>query len=138
MQFPKNFLRPYGQVDAPMEEKAVLARVSPESCEWFRQPKVAMSELAEAIQKNVALLSEHNKTFNALASLPAMLQPLVEALQPLNTKNAETPVKGNIKNILKLVINDQNDDIIDAAFQIGGTLFHSYPSHSGENFVLPL
>ena len=35
-QFPKNVLRPYGQVDGPMEEKAVLARVSPELCEWFR------------------------------------------------------------------------------------------------------
>ena len=34
-----------------MEEKEVLAQVSPESCEWFRRPKVAMSELVETGKK---------------------------------------------------------------------------------------
>ena len=65
-QFHLNFLRPYGQVDRAME-KAVLTRVSPESCEWFRRPKVAMLQLTETIQKNVAIISEHTKTLKELA-----------------------------------------------------------------------
>ena len=81
-----------------------------------------MSKLAETIQKNLALLSENGKAVKALTSLPAVLQPLVEALQPLNTKNAEEPTRGNVKNVLKCVI-DENDALIDAAFQIGGALF---------------
>ena len=49
-----------------------------------------------------------------------MLQPLVEALKLLNTKNA-----GKIKpqEVLKLVIDDEYDEVIDAAFPLGGALF---------------
>ena len=74
-------------------------------------------------RKKCGLLNEHMNTLKELASLPAVLQPLVEVLKPLNTKNAETPDKRNVKKALKHLIDDENDEIIDAAFQLGGAVF---------------
>ena len=71
----------------------------------------------------MALLNEKRSTFKELASLPAVLEPLVEAPEPINMKNVETPDKRNMKKALKNLIDDKNDQLIDAAFQLGGSLF---------------
>ena len=54
-QFPKNFLRPYGEVDPAPTEAVVFKRTQPFSCEWLTRPKIAMSELAETIRKEFGI-----------------------------------------------------------------------------------
>ena len=61
-QFPVNFLRPYGRVDDAPDEETISKRINPISCEWFGWPKVAMSEFADTITQNMALLEDGYET----------------------------------------------------------------------------
>ena len=56
-QFPKKILRPYGAVEQAPSEETVLKRVKPNSCEWLKRPKVAMSEMAETLTANMDMLA---------------------------------------------------------------------------------
>ena len=84
---------------------------------------MAISVLAETLKRNVYLISQEKQQFDKISGLLTILQSLVEAIDPINTQNDETPGKQNLKNVLRYVIDDECDDVIDAAFKLRGALF---------------
>ncbi|CAB3983008.1 Hypothetical predicted protein [Paramuricea clavata] len=102
-QFLKNFLRPYGQQDEAPNEHTVYKRIKPASCEWLLRPKVATSELADTIQKSLETLEEH--------------------LPLLNTRDPGDPTTQSVKALLKFLCDDEIDNAINEAYQIGSALF---------------
>ena len=45
---PQDFVKPYGKGEKPVVAGEILADAKPISCEWFRRPSVAISEIAES------------------------------------------------------------------------------------------
>ena len=82
-QFPKKILRPYGAVEQAPSEETVLKRVKPNSCEWLKRPKVAMSEMAETLTANMDMLATKESPLlskNGVKSYKAKLAPLMKNL----------------------------------------------------------
>ena len=90
-EFPQNLLRPHGQAEtAPMED-VVFKRIKPTSCEWLKQPKVAMSEMADTLTKNMKMLSLTDRTtllsIERESTYKKKLAPLLKYLENLNSKS---------------------------------------------------
>lgn len=47
--------------------------------------------ILETLKRNDDLISEEKQQFYKISRLPTILQPLVEAIDPINTQNDETP-----------------------------------------------
>ena len=55
-QFPHHFLRPYdAQLECTYEE--FLQKLTPRNCEWLMRPKIALSEVAQALRENWELFN---------------------------------------------------------------------------------
>ena len=106
-----------------MEEKEVLAQVSPESCEWFRRPKVAMSELVETGKKcgPSQREKEHFQGIGVSASRSGAFGGGARAHKHEECRNAGQ--EEHEEGVKKPDRDDKNDQLIDAAFQLGGSLF---------------
>jgi hypothetical protein len=57
-QFPRQFLRPYGEAEKAPSTDTVFKRIKPFTCEWLLRPKVALSEFADTMLKNTALIKD--------------------------------------------------------------------------------
>ena len=51
-QFPKYFVTPYGQVK-PLNPEDLEKRLSESNCEYYKRPKVALSETSNTILSNI-------------------------------------------------------------------------------------
>lgn len=126
-QFPKNFLRPYGKQDKVPTEDTVFRRTKPESCEWLVRPKVAASELAETIEQSLESLDDLSGRIllrpSALVKFKSTFDTIHEHVSSFNTKAGGNAKPENVKALLKFLCNDDLDEAIDEAFQIGSSLF---------------
>ena len=59
-QFPRSWIRPYGLADTKPPTAAKVLELKPFTCEWLLRPKVALSELAESVDKNLNHLIDDN------------------------------------------------------------------------------
>ena len=113
---------------APDGEK-IMRRIHPVSCEWLKRPKVAMSEFADTMIENVKWLNGDGKTLVDsfdMGTVSEKLQPMLQALGHLNTKNSEANPKGkHFKKVLSTLY--ENDHEVDNAMknmvQLGGSMF---------------
>lgn len=99
-QFPKHFLKPYGELKDSLEEEQILKDIKPINCEYLGRPKIALSEMGETCSKNyeraMDLLSgweletmrhklekyaDKVKMLNTRTELPVMRQNVVEAMK---------------------------------------------------------
>ena len=128
-QFPKNFLRPYGQVEHAPDEDTVFRRISPESCEWLKRPKVALSELSDTLSTNLKLLESNTDmsllSTRGITNFSHKLSPLLQRLENFNTKAKHQATPSDVKGFLKHIIGTDDDveSLIDEAFEVGGALF---------------
>ena len=128
-QFPKNFLRPYGRVETLPDEELVFHRTNPESCEWYTRPNVAISELSETIEENLAKIRTTSSPVLSGEAKEAILEnlvPLEEALKPFNARGGERhATKENVKTFLSLLYekNKAMKKVLSGCFEIGGAMF---------------
>ena len=85
-QFPKQFLRPYGKIDAPLQSKLIKEKLKPQNSEWFQRPKVATSEIAERFLENLEFVQQLMSGWS-LDEMIAILQKYWDMEYPLITKN---------------------------------------------------
>ena len=126
-QFPKNLLRPYGRQEEAPNEDTVYKRIKPECCEWLLRRKVATSELADAIQKSLETLEEvSGRTLlrsSSLVRFKTAFDGIRQHLPLLNTRDPSDPTTQSVKALLKFLCDDEIDNAIDEAYQIGSALF---------------
>ena len=127
-QFPQIFLRPYGAIEQAPSEETVLKRVKPNSCEWLKRPKVAMSEMAETLTANMDMLATKESPLlskSGVKSYKAKLAPLMKNLEHFNSKNETKLTQSDVKGVLKFLVgaDAETDSLIDDAMEVGAALF---------------
>ena len=86
-QFPKSFLRLYGEVEKSPAPETVFRRIQPFTYEWLLRPKVALSELSETLAKNVDIIAQKDQqlvTGNAIKKLVSGTKSLQKSLHVLH------------------------------------------------------
>ena len=127
-QFTRQFLPPYGEAeDAPTPE-TVFRRLQPFTCEWLIRPKVAGSEFAETLVKNLELLHANQSelvSHDSISYLQQSLADLNNNLAPLRKVNENNPTRNNIVQVMKFLFNDNDelDTTIDNLLRLGGAMF---------------
>lgn len=126
--FPSNYLKPYGQAAKKPDHETIMKRLHGMSCEWLKRPKVAMSELAATLNENMQLLQDNSgQLINDMAveNLKTAMQPMHNSLLKLNTRNNTPANKGDIKNVLMTLMNNNNGlpGIMEQMFEVGGAMY---------------
>ena len=93
----------------------------------MRRPEIGMSEFAETIEKNLSFLTENDCHFlkkNKFISISGKLQNFTTLLRKLNTRNTDEHIAPpHIKQFLKLLLDDEMDDLFQQMFHFGGAMF---------------
>ena len=125
--FPKNFLKPYGRVEAYPPEQVALSRLRPEDCEWLRRPHVATSELCSTVTENLevpqkpSLLLDDSKIMDFTKNL----QPVAQLLAPFHKESQTMPNDVQRRNLLLALLNPGNALAaqLDQCVEPGAALF---------------
>lgn len=56
--FPRQRLRPYGEIKEATPDSIMLEKATRLNCEYVLRPSVALSEMADTISSNVGILTE--------------------------------------------------------------------------------
>ena len=128
--FPTSFLKPYGLADKAPTEATILKRVNSINCEWLRRPQTGISEFAETIEKNTALLAETSSAFlqkETFATVKEQLSEHLRVLQKFNTKADDhgKPTAQHVKRFLQLMLteDDEMDNHFKDMMEIGGAMY---------------
>ena len=107
-QFARSWIRPYGLADTKPPTAAKVLELKPFTCEWLLRPKVALSELAESVEKNLhrALLHYCKILF-------------------LGRSSTGEATRENVVETLKFLFADNEglDEQMDTLFSLGGAIF---------------
>ena len=127
-QFPRQFVRPYGEADTAPNEETILKRIKPFTCEWLLRPKIALSEFSDTILKNTELMkTDEQNVLNAdfVSNLETQLKPLKKNITNLNREHEGEATEKNVVETLKFLYkeNDELDNMVDSMFHVGGALF---------------
>lgn len=127
-QFAGNYLQPYGKAKPPPDTETILKWLYPKLCEWLGRPKVAMSEFAETMTYNMALLSEEPSPFlnnSAFEAVKSHMGPMLEACKNLNTRNQRNASKEDIKAVLEEIYDPESNlhSVMAEMFEIGNAMY---------------
>lgn len=127
-QFPRQFLRPYGEADKAPPVETVMKRIKPFTCEWLLRPKVALSELSDTVLKNTNVIKSHSQTIltDEFAKLfQNYLKPINKHLANLHKDSEQRVTEADVVETLKFLYqeNDELDTIVEHMFHVGGALF---------------
>ena len=131
-QFTRNFIRPYGWVDAPLSDPEILARLKDFTCEWISRPRTAILEMEDTIGSNLPVIKYHSQMIvnaEVVGKVEKYLSPLQEAFARLDKKRDDTapPTQEDAKKLVRH-FQDQNigeefDDFIDQCYEASAGLF---------------
>jgi hypothetical protein len=112
----------------------VFKRIKPFTCEWLLRPKVALSEFADTMLKNTALIKDQaNNVLTAefVKTFTNHMKPITRHLNHLHKDSQQEPGEEDVVETLKFLYqeNDDFDTIIDEMFQVGGALFVTAVQH---------
>ena len=129
MQFPKNYLQPYGRAKPVPDQETVLRRLRHFNCEWLKRPKTAASELYSSISENlVLLLEDENCIRKEEVEIVAESQEMLDLLKYGAMFHRFAEPKGGMPEAKKLVQhllqpNEQLDKFFSRAFLMGNALY---------------
>ena len=131
-QFTRNFIRPYGRVDAPLSDPEILARLKDLTYEWISRPRTASSEMADTKGSNLLVIKDHSQMIinaEVVGKVEKYLSPLQEAFARLDKKRDDTApptqedVKKLVRHFLDQNIGEEFDDFIDQCYEAIAGLF---------------
>lgn len=127
-QFPRQFLRPYGEADKTPSTETVFKRIKPFTCEWLLRPKVAISELSDTVLKNLDILTNKDQTVvdcETVKKLVNEIKPVRKHLETLHKDGIGHPAEKDVVQTLKFLFaeKDEMDSLVDEMFHVGGALF---------------
>lgn len=108
--FPRQRLRPYGEISTPTPDYQMLDKASVINCEYLVRPKVALSELAETVSANKAHLESELLALNTSKTITA-LEDFKRAVAPFNTRSGSGVTTNDVHSLLKYSIGNDDDEI---------------------------
>ncbi len=121
----KAFLRPYGRAEGVPDNNGIMRIMNFKNSECFCHPHVAMSELSDTMQENMAIIDKfplNNK--RALQEVLTALATFTKTLQPFKRGSAFVPTVENANNFMQdLIPKNSIDNFIEQAFEVSGALF---------------
>ena len=129
MQFPKNYLQPYGRSKPVPDQETILRRLRHFNCEWLKRPKTGASELYSSISENlVLLLDDENCIRKEEVEAVAESQEMLDFLKYGAMFHRFAEPKGGLPEAKKLVQhllqpNEQLDNFFSRAFLMGNALY---------------
>ena len=129
--FPRQRLRPYGEIKEATPDSVMLEKASRLNCEYVIRPAVALSEMADTVTSNLPTLKDMLRNMDE-AKVIREVEEMNEAVKMFNTRS-DLPVRNSdVHNLLKYTIADDDDGDSDATFdQIEhlGMLMYVIASH---------
>ena len=131
-QFTRNFIRPYGWVDAPLSDPEILARLKDFTCKWISRPRTAISEMADTTGSNLPVIKYHSQTIinaEVVGNVEKYLTLARGFFARLAQKRGDTApptqedVKKLVRHFLDQNIGEEFDDFIDQCYEAIAGLF---------------
>lgn len=106
--FPRQRLRPYGEIKEATPDSTMVEKVNTINCEYLSRPSVALSELADTVTSNKDMLREMLLSLH-IHTVLAKVDQLDKNVKMFNTR-VDIPVKNpDVHRLLKYAIDDEND-----------------------------
>ena len=99
-QFPKHFLKPYGEIRDPVDKETILKDVKPINCEYLCWPKIALSEMAETCSKNFERAIDTLRIW-PLEEMKTKLEDYADKVRMLNTRTELPVTRDNVVDMMK-------------------------------------
>ena len=127
-QFVRQFIKTYGEADDVPSTETVFRLIQPFTCEWLVRPKVAASEFAETLIKNLQVIQNDESGIlrkNASDTLQTWLAHLTQSVAPLRKDSDYEPTKSDVINMMKFMFDekDELDEAMDTMFKMGGAIY---------------
>lgn len=124
----RSFVAPYGEAKPAPSPSDIYSRLKPFTCEWLTRPGVAMSEFAETIERNMALICEDKSRIaspDVAQSLHDHFGHLKQELNCLNNKTGGQATKKEAKKVLlSVALEDEDfDKFMNEMFRISNAMF---------------
>ena len=123
--FPRQRLRPYGEIKEPTPDSTMLEKASRLNCEYLGRPAVALSEMADTVSSNVTTLKElltncdHTKIIREVEKLDVVAKMF-------NTRSGLGVTSSDVHRLLKYTIDnddDESDETFDQMEHLGMLLY---------------
>ena len=123
-QYPKQMLRPYGELKEPLSEEEILDILKPINCEYFLRPKIALSEMSETASKNyeraIDLLKKYDLDF-----MSAKLEHYSDTVKMLNSRTDQSITREDVLRTMRYHATEDEDvlTLMDDLEIIGNCFF---------------
>ena len=123
-QYPKQMLKPYGELKDPLSEEEILDILKPINCEYFLRPKIALSEMSETVSKNYGRAIDLLKKYN-LDFMNAKLEHYSDTVKMLNWRTDQSVTKEDVLKTMHYHATEDDDvlTLMDDLEIIGNCLF---------------
>lgn len=108
--FPRQRLRPYGEIRQPTADNQMLDKATVINCEYLVRPKVALSELAETVSANQAHLDAELHALNTGKTITA-LGDFEKVVVPFNTRSRTGVMANDVHTLLKYTIGNDDEEV---------------------------
>ena len=113
--FPRQRLRPYGEIKEATADSVMLEKASRLNCEYVIRPTVALSEMADTVTSNIAILRDNLRNMDE-AKMIAEVEKMNEVTKMFNTHSDLPVTTSDVHNLLKYCVTDDNEGESDAIF----------------------
>ena len=127
--FPRSLPLNYGAALQDPKEESILSRLHDFNCEWLQRPNVAISEMAQTLRENIALIRQYSGTIFRPEFVEDFLGPLeslsasFSRLDNKDKSTAEPPSREDVVSVLRAIDQDENlNDAIIEGFNAAGPL----------------
>lgn len=112
--FPRQRLKPYGEIKEPTSDTTMLEKASRLNCEYLVRPAVALSEMADTVSSNVTTLKEV-LTNCSQTKIIQEVEKLDKVAKMFNTRSDLAVTSSDVHRLLKYTI-DNDDEESDQPF----------------------
>ena len=107
--FPRQRLRPYGEIKEPTSDAIMVEKASKLNCEYIVRPAVALSEMADTVSSNVTILREALRNTDE-NKIMREVEKLNDVSKMFNTRSDHPVTSSDVHRLLKYAIDNDDDD----------------------------
>ena len=126
------FCHTYGESRNVLPPASVIKGLQPFTCEWLTRPEVAMSGLGDTIISSIHTIADQADnilTPEFVQKISKVFEPIGDDMGLLNSKDSARPHARVARRVIKhLAPSDEQDDLIDNIYKVGGAMFTLAPN----------
>lgn len=107
--FPRQRLRPYREIKEATPDSIMVEKASKLNCEYIVRLAVALSEMADTVPSNVAILREPLRNSDE-SKIIREVEKLNEVAKMFNTRSDLPVTSSDVHRLLKYAIDNDDDD----------------------------